>query len=115
MISSHDVNCDAEYTVWVEDLKRSYRMAQVNTVLKTNWAMKRWYSFYADKFQDEKLVRCVQELYNSGNLPITSGVIPFPEMFGLIPWGHHLDVVRLSNTLPEAVFWKKIAELAIIL
>lgn len=157
MISSHDVNCDAEYTVWVEDLKRSYRMAQVNTVLKTNfeklkwywnmggelvtrkaeerwgsgvveqvsldlqkefpnskglsadnlWAMKRWYSFYADKFQDEKLVRCVQELYDSGNLPITSGVIPFPEMFGLIPWGHHLDVVRLSNTLPEAVFYLK--------
>ena len=157
MISSHDVNCDAEYTVWVEDLKRSYRMAQANTVLKTNfeklkwywnmggelvtrkaeerwgsgvveqvsldlqkefpnskglsadnlWAMKRWYSFYADKFQDEKLVRCVQELYDSGNLPITSGVIPFPEMFGLIPWGHHLDVVRLSNTLPEAVFYLK--------
>ena len=69
--------------------------------------MKRWYSFYADKFQDEKLVRCVQELYDSGNLAITSGVIPFPEMFGLIPWGHHLDVVRLSNTLPEAVFFEK--------
>ena len=157
MISSHDVNCDAEYTVWVEDLKRSYRMAQVNAVLKTNfeklkwywnmgselvtrkaeerwgsgvveqvsldlqkefpnskglsadnlWAMKRWYSFYVDKFQDEKLVRSVQELYNSDNLTITSEVIPFPEMFGLIPWGHHLDIVRLSNTLPEAVFYLK--------
>lgn len=71
------------------------------------WAMKRWYSFYVDKFQDEKLVRCVQESYNSDNLIITSEVIPFPEMFGLIPWGHHLDIVRLSNTLPEAVFYLK--------
>ena len=43
MISSHDVNCDAEYTVWVEDLKRSYRMVQVNTVLKTNFEKLKWY------------------------------------------------------------------------
>lgn len=157
IINSHDVNCDAEYTVWVEDLKQSYRIAQANAVLKTNfeklkwhwnmggelvtrkaeerwgsgvveqvsldlqkefpnskglsadnlWAMKRWYSFYADKFQDEKLVRCVQELYNSDSYTSTTNIIPFPEMFGLIPWGHHLDIVRLSSTLPEAVFYLK--------
>lgn len=157
IVSSHDVVCDAEYSVWVENLKQSYRTAQVNAVLKTNfeklkwywnmggelvtrkaeerwgsgvveqvsldlqvefpnskglsadnlWAMKRWYSFYARKFRDKKLVRCVQELYNSDFYAEVVGVIPFPELLGLIPWGHHLDIIRLTNTLPEAVFYIK--------
>ena len=112
IVSSHDVTCDTEYSLWVEDLKQSYRTAQVNAILKTNfeklkwywntggelvtrkaeerwgsgvveqisldlqtefpnskglsadnlWAMKRWYSFYANKIRDEKLVRSVQEM-----------------------------------------------------
>lgn len=157
IVNSHNINCDAEYTVWVEDLKQSYRVAQTNAILKTNleklkwywnmggelvtrkaeerwgsgvveqvsldlqtefpdskglsadnlWAMKRWYSFYVDKFQDEKLVRCVQELYSSDFHLNTASTIPFPDLFGLIPWGHHLDIVRLANTLPEAVFYIK--------
>lgn len=137
IISSHDISCDAEYAVWVEDLKQSYRIAQTNAVLKTNieklkwywnmggelvtrkaeerwgsgvveqvsldlqaefpdskglsadnlWAMKRWYSFYAEKCQDEKLVRSVQEMYNFDFHPNTASTLPFPELFGLIPWG----------------------------
>ena len=35
IISSHDISCDAEYAVWVEDLKQSYRIAQTNAVLKS--------------------------------------------------------------------------------
>lgn len=71
------------------------------------WAMKRWYSFYAEKCQNEKLVRSVQEMYNFDFHPNTASTLPFPELFGLIPWGHHLDIVRLTNTLPEAVFYIK--------
>lgn len=69
------------------------------------WAMKRWYLFYADKLRDEKLVCCVQELYGADLQIPHTGTIPFPEMLGMIPWGHHLDIIRLSNTLPEAVFY----------
>lgn len=158
IVSSHNISCDAEYTVWVENLKQSYRVAQVNAILKTNieklkwywnmggelvtrkaevrwgsgvveqvsldlqaefpgnrglsadnlWAMKRWYSFYADKFhQDEKLVHCVQELYNTDLHIEAATVMPFPDIFGLIPWGYHLDIVRHATTLHEAIFYIK--------
>lgn len=157
IVSHHDTICDAEYAVWMEGLKQSYRVAQTKAVLKTNfeklkwywntggelvtrkaeerwgsgvveqlsldlqaefpnhkglsadnlWAMKRWYSFYADKFRDEKLVCSVQELYDSDYQKKSNNIIPFPEKMGLIPWGHHLDIVRLAATLPEAVFYIK--------
>lgn len=155
IVSSHDVICDTEYSVWVEGLKQSYRTAQANAAVKTNfeklkwywhtggelvtrkaeerwgsgvveqvsldlqtafpgskglgvdnlWAMKRWYSFYTDRCRDEKLVRSVQELYQSESPVTGTSIMPFPEMLGLIPWGHHLDIIRLSDTLPEAVFY----------
>ena len=71
------------------------------------WAMKRWYSFYADKIRDEKLVRCVQELYRTDIHAETLEFVPFPDLFSLVPWGHHLDIIRLADTLPEAVFYIK--------
>ena len=71
------------------------------------WAMKRWYSFYADKIRDEKLVRCVQELYRTDIHTETLEFVPFPDLFSLVPWGHHLDIIRLADTLPEAVFYIK--------
>ena len=157
IVNSHDMTCNTEYTLWVEDLKQSYRTAQANAILKTNfeklkwywntggelvtrkaeerwgagvveqvsldlqaefpnskglsadnlWAMKRWYSFYANKIRDEKLVRCVQELYNAGIQTEKVDIAPFPDIFGLVPWGHHLDIIRLTDTLPEAVFYIK--------
>ena len=30
-----------------------------------------------------------------------------PEMFGRIPWGHHIDIVSRSTTLDEALFYAK--------
>ena len=157
IVNSHDVACDTEYTLWVEDLKQSYRTAQANAILKTNfeklkwywntggelvtrkaeerwgagvveqvsldlqaefpnskglsadnlWAMKRWYSFYANNIRDEKLVRSVQELYNTDIQIGNIGIIPFPDILGLVPWGHHLDIIRLTDTLPEAIFYIK--------
>ncbi len=157
IVNSHDVTCDAEYSLWVEDLKQSYRTAQANAILKTNleklkwywntggelvtrkaeerwgagvveqvsldlqaefpnskglsadnlWAMKRWYSFYANNIRNEKLVRYVQELYNADIQIEKCDIIPFPNIFGLVPWGHHLDVIRLTSTLPEAIFYIK--------
>lgn len=157
IISSHDVSLDTEYDLWVEDLKRTYRSAQSNAAIRTNfeklkwywhtggelvtrkaeerwgsgvveqvsldlqaefpnskglsadnlWAMKRWYLFYAERFRDEKLVCSVQELYGGDFQFEISGIVPFPDLFGLIPWGHHLDIIRLTKTLPEAVFYMK--------
>ena len=157
IVNSHDVVCDAEYTMWVENIKQSYRSAQANATLRANyeklkwnwnmggelvirkaeerwgsgvveqisldlqaefpgnkglsadnlWAMKRWYSFYADKIRNEKLVRSVQELYRVDKEENTLGIVSFPDIFSLIPWGYHLDIIRLTNTLPEALFYIK--------
>ena len=35
-------------------------------------------------------------------------------MFGRIPWGHHIDIVRRSTNLDEAVFYaKQVAEFSV--
>lgn len=43
IVNSHDVVCDIEYSTWVEDLKQSYRNAQANAVIKTNFERLKWY------------------------------------------------------------------------
>lgn len=79
------------------------------------WAMKRWYLFYS-----EKLERSVQELLCTDNrlhirqnkqlveivreINVTEGV-PFPEIFAYVPWGHHVEIIKKSKTVEEAVFY----------
>ena len=59
--------------------------------------MKQWYLFYNQ--QIEKSQRPV-------------GLLPLPEMFRRIPWGHHIDIVSRSTTLDEALFYaKQVADL----
>lgn len=78
------------------------------------WAMKRWYLFYS-----EKLEQPVQELLyadNQSNIAInksgnaiqetnvTEG-IPFPELFAYVPWGHHIEIIKKSKSIKEAIFY----------
>lgn len=37
IVNGHDVICDAEYSIWAEDLEQSYRTAQANAILKINF------------------------------------------------------------------------------
>ena len=78
--------------------------------------MKQWYLFYNQQL--EKSQRPVglfenKDEYNQlekSQRPI--GFLPMPEMFGRIPWGHHIDIVSRSTTLAEALFYaKQVAEL----
>ena len=78
--------------------------------------MKQWYLFYNQQL--EKSQRPVGLFENKDEYsqleksqrPI--GFLPMPEMFGRIPWGHHIDIVSRSTTLDEALFYAKYQQTA---
>lgn len=94
----------------------------------TLWYSKRWYLFYAEKLQrpveesqtvdgmkDKILQRVVEELPPSSRLEQighrlvetnTNGV-GFPEIFGYVPWGQHIEIISRCKTLDEAAFYLK--------
>lgn len=77
------------------------------------WAMKRWYLFYAKSMTSEKLEKLSQELYlldnkedeKLENYSQESGNMPFPSLFALIPWWHHVTIVRNCKNVDEALFY----------
>ncbi len=88
------------------------------------WNMKKWYAFYSRHSHNKKLQQLVGEIeYRDdhekqielseaqGNLQQDVGELPFPEMFGFVPWGHHVEIVTKCKSIDEALFYvKKIAE-----
>ena len=52
--------------------------------------MKRWYSFYAE----ELIIR--QQLVDE---------LQMPETFGMIPWGHHIQIITKCTSTDEAPFY----------
>ena len=78
--------------------------------------MKQWYSFYCEHFtksqQPVDLFRTTEkkpQLNQSINSPIKSqqpvGQLEMPEIFGLIPWGHHIQIISNCKSLDEAIFY----------
>ena len=88
------------------------------------WYMKKWYLFYSNDADTEKLQRLVGELQVSINqeriklqrpvgemvkqpvseiLNTTSTNFPLP--FALVPWGQHIEIVSRSKSVEEAVFY----------
>lgn len=85
------------------------------------WYMKKWYLFYED--MGEKLQQLVGELETSvrnselrllqtgtavgEKLQQPVGEIPFPAIFGYVPWGHHIMIITKCKSPEEAVFYLK--------
>ena len=88
------------------------------------WYMKKWYLFYSNDADTEKLQRLVGEVQASINQeriklqrPIgeivkqpvseiwntTSTNFPLP--FALVPWGQHIEIVSRSRSVEEALFY----------
>lgn len=83
------------------------------------WRMKQWYSFYADSLS--KLPQVVAEIQTPDNqkgtklqqlggeihdsIPASLGGVAFPEIFALIPWGHHAEIIAKCKTIEEALFY----------
>lgn len=74
------------------------------------WRMKQWYLFYAKSA--EKLAQLGRELQIPANQSSTILAQPvreseFPQVFGLVPWGHHIEIVEHCQSLDEALFYIK--------
>jgi predicted nuclease of restriction endonuclease-like (RecB) superfamily len=89
------------------------------------WNMKKWYSFYTayDDVEDAfhaleeqidisslKLQQVAAEIRESdSNEKLQQAVaeIPFPVVFGFVPWGHHIEIITKCRDLHEALFYIK--------
>ena len=89
------------------------------------WYMKQWYLFYSEaaeklqqpvrELQAQKLPQPVGEMQsadNHNNIILHQPVgeiddegIPFPQLFALIPWGHHREIISKSKSVEEALFY----------
>lgn len=83
------------------------------------WNMKKWYSFYA-RADRQKLQQLVGELWQAVKKPASIinfsktssqklqqlvGELEFPDVFSLVPWGHHVAIITKSKSLEEAFFY----------
>lgn len=82
------------------------------------WNMKRWYLFYAEKLHQagaEIGSNLFQSASNSSTKLHQAGAeinkddcmqgIAFPDIFGFVPWRHHVDIISKCSTLEEALFY----------
>lgn len=65
--------------------------------------MKQWYSFYYDYYT--KSHQLGDQLILTGKSHQVGGQLEMPEMFGIVPWKHHVYIVSKSQTLEEAIFY----------
>ncbi len=84
------------------------------------WYMKKWYLFYTENVETKKLQRVVGELSVSDN-QITKKLDQlgqvfvnekpdqvgreFPLPFALVPWRHHIEILKKCKTIDEALFY----------
>ena len=67
--------------------------------------MKQWYSFYSERVEKgQRLIGQIDEKEKSQRLV---GQLEMPELFGRVPWGHHIDIVSRCETIDEALFYIK--------
>ncbi len=74
------------------------------------WYMKKWHEFYSSASTQQKRQQLVGELQSSGlqthrKLQQPVGELEFPSILGLVPWGHHIQIISKCKTIDEALFY----------
>lgn len=88
------------------------------------WYMKQWYLFYSEGLHqvgtdtaDKKLKQLVSEIHvgdsewgkqkrpisELGETPIEG--VCMPAVFGLVPWGHHVEILKKCKSIDEALYY----------
>ena len=72
--------------------------------------MKRWYEFYYQGIANihqvgEEIVQQPAEELGSANRQQPAEELRMPEIFGAIPWFHHVEIFTKSKSLEEALFY----------
>ena len=104
IVKSHDIHIDADYAVWIADIKSRYRSAQVKAAVKVN-------AENTEKLKQLVSVMLPDENYDNKSRQIADEVIlkqpvsEFPLPFACVPWGHHVRIVQHSKTIEEALFY----------
>ena len=89
------------------------------------WNMKKWYLFYSSFDSFEAKVQLIEneintespklqqvaaeitEFSSTEKLQQAVAEIPFPLIFGFVPWGHHVNIITKCKDLNEALFYIK--------
>ena len=83
------------------------------------WFMKKWYQFYSEKLYQAGRelqfidIKAKEKLYQLGGEikdvvskeEIEAGAMPFPEVFALLPWRHHVEIINKCKSVEEALFY----------
>lgn len=82
------------------------------------WMMKRWYLFYSQDCATQKLEQLGQEIQNVANQRIVkldqvgqeikiqqNEGIPFPAVLALVPWRHHVEILKKCKSIDEALYY----------
>lgn len=111
-IGSDLVNMKAEQR-WGSGIVKQFAMDMRNAFPNEtgfSWSnvkdMKRWYSFYSElvaKSQQPVGFFMADNEEQKSQQPV--GFLKMPQIFELVPWGHHIRIVSKSNTLEEALFY----------
>ena len=105
------------------DLKREFPNAEGFSTSNL-WYMKKWYLFYTDQVSLQKLQCFVGKLQSSVNQttlklqrpvgeiikqtiyePTIEDGVEFPQLFALVPWGQHIEIITRSENIEEALFY----------
>lgn len=76
------------------------------------WYMKQWYEFYSSESAIQKLQQLVGEMQTVESqaeiiLQQHVGEVDFPIILGLVPWGHHIQIISNCKSFDEALFYLK--------
>lgn len=87
------------------------------------WYMKRWYSFYAGADDAAELLRDLEASIDLGSVKLqqlgaetsvakheailqqAGAELPFPTVFGFVPWRHHVEIITHCGSVEEAAFY----------
>lgn len=66
--------------------------------------IRKWFLYYSSHIQ---LIQQPVRLIGEGNIEglIQEPVGQFPNMLGIIPWGHHIQIITKCHSIEEAVFY----------
>lgn len=70
------------------------------------WYMKQWYEFYSSESTWQKLQQLVGEMQSVESqtgiiLQQYVGEVDFPIILGLVPWGHHIQIISNCKFINE--------------
>jgi len=76
------------------------------------WYMKQWYEYYSPENTRQKLQQLVGEMQSTESqaeiiLQQHVGEVDFPIILGLVPWGHHIQIISNCKSIDEALFYIK--------